>query len=183
MPGSVAHADAVCVRPPRVAGMPGAGGGGRVDPRSSDCGGGQARDLHHSGCGFGSARQLYALRAFFGYACRDEECASHKAGFAWADRGGITDVRELPRGRGRRFNEGCRAFADDAVDGGAGRVRVGARKRGRRRLPVWRRRGSVRGADARLMSRSFAQYGGTSRARRRDESFPQRRVARLSSPR
>jgi hypothetical protein len=76
---------------------------------------GQASDLHHSDCGFGTARQLYALRAFFGYACRDEECASHKAGFAWADRGGITDPEACREAEDDAFNEGCRAFADDAV--------------------------------------------------------------------
>jgi len=76
---------------------------------------GQVSDLHHSGCGFGTARQLYALRAFFGYACRDDECASHKAGFAWADRGGITDPEACREAEDDAFNEGCRAFADDAV--------------------------------------------------------------------
>jgi hypothetical protein len=76
---------------------------------------GQVRDLHDPACGFGAARQLYAPRAFFGYACRDEACASHKAGFAWADRGGIADPEACREAEDDAFNEGCRAFADDAV--------------------------------------------------------------------
>lgn len=34
-------------------------------------------------------REVYQARTFFGYAC-DANCALHKAGFAWAERHGIT---------------------------------------------------------------------------------------------
>ncbi|MDQ1346004.1 MAG: hypothetical protein QG586_1535 [Pseudomonadota bacterium] len=34
-------------------------------------------------------REVYQARTFFGYAC-DADCVLHKAGFAWAERHGIT---------------------------------------------------------------------------------------------
>ena len=62
-----------------------------------------------------SGREPYAPRAFLGYACRDDRCSSHKAGFDWAERNGIADARACTSRNDTAFAEGCRAFADEAV--------------------------------------------------------------------
>lgn len=54
-------------------------------------------------------------RSFLGYACREPECAAHKAGFAWADRQGIADSAACADADDAAFGEGCRAFAELAV--------------------------------------------------------------------
>ena len=66
-------------------------------------------------CGPAGPRPAYAPRAFLGYACRDELCNSHKAGFDWAERNGIADARTCATRNDPAFVEGCRAFADEAV--------------------------------------------------------------------
>jgi hypothetical protein len=60
-------------------------------------------------------REHYTQRVFLGYVCRDGECTAHKAGFAWADRAGITDVGACVGAEEPAFVEGCRAFAEHAV--------------------------------------------------------------------
>lgn len=50
-----------------------------------------------------------------GYACRDERCTSHKAGFDWAERNGIEEARACQARNDVAFTEGCRAYADEAV--------------------------------------------------------------------
>jgi len=60
-------------------------------------------------------RQPYAPYGFLGFACRDRDCATHKAGFAWADRAGITDPAECTDAGDRGFTEGCMAFVEDVV--------------------------------------------------------------------
>ena len=82
--------------------------------------------------------------SFLGYACRDAECAAHKAGFAWADRQGITDPAACVEAEDAAFIEGCRAFAELDGHRGAVGLRMGARKRDRRRLLL--RRCRVRGS-------------------------------------
>ena len=62
-----------------------------------------------------SARKSYAPRGFLGYACRDDRCNSHKAGFDWAERNGIADARACTSRNDPGFVEGCRAFAEEAV--------------------------------------------------------------------
>jgi hypothetical protein len=52
-----------------------------------------------------------APRSFLGRACRDDDCAGHKAGFAWADRNGIGDARDCAEAEDPTFVEGCEAFA------------------------------------------------------------------------
>jgi hypothetical protein len=49
--------------------------------------------------------------SFLGRACRDDECAGHKAGFGWADRNGIADPRDCAEAEDPAFVEGCEAFA------------------------------------------------------------------------
>ena len=66
-------------------------------------------------CVNGSARKSYAPRGFLGYACRDDRCNSHKAGFDWAERNGIADARACTSRNDPGFVEGCRAFAEEAV--------------------------------------------------------------------
>jgi hypothetical protein len=61
------------------------------------------------------SRVPYAAPVFLGYACRDQECTTHKAGFAWAERNGVTDVRECAASPNPAFVEGCRTFAEEAV--------------------------------------------------------------------
>ena len=70
---------------------------------------------HTSRCQAASGREPYAPRAFLGYACRDDRCSSHKAGFDWAERNGIADARACTSRNDTAFAEGCRAFADEAV--------------------------------------------------------------------
>jgi hypothetical protein len=69
----------------------------------------------HSRCPAASGREPYAPRGFFGYACRDDRCSSHKAGFDWAERNGIADPRVCASRNDPAFAEGCRAFAEEAV--------------------------------------------------------------------
>jgi hypothetical protein len=66
-------------------------------------------------CVHESARESYAPRGFLGYACRDDRCNSHKAGFDWAERNGIVDARACTSRNDPGFVEGCRAFAEEAV--------------------------------------------------------------------
>lgn len=47
---------------------------------------------------------------FLGYDCRDD-CAGHKAGYAWAETSGIAN-RNACTGPGQPFIEGCSAYAD-----------------------------------------------------------------------
>lgn len=54
-------------------------------------------------------------RAFLGYLCRDARCGSHKAGFDWAERNGIEDVRACQARNDVAFTEGCRIYADETV--------------------------------------------------------------------
>jgi hypothetical protein len=60
-------------------------------------------------------RALYAPRSFLGYACREDDCATHKAGFAWADRQGLTQADACREAEDAHFEEGCRAFVEEAV--------------------------------------------------------------------
>jgi hypothetical protein len=66
-------------------------------------------------CTAASGREPYAPRGFLGYACRDDRCSSHKAGFDWAERNGIADARACTTRNDPAFVEGCRAYADEAV--------------------------------------------------------------------
>ena len=66
-------------------------------------------------CVHESARESYAPRGFLGYACRDDRCNSHKAGFDWAERNGIADARACTSRNDPGCVEGCRAFAEEAV--------------------------------------------------------------------
>ena len=61
------------------------------------------------------ARASYAAPVFLGYACRDRDCTTHKAGFAWAERNGVTDVGECVASPNPAFVEGCRAYAEETV--------------------------------------------------------------------
>ena len=69
----------------------------------------------HSRCPAASGRELYAPRGFLGYACLDDRCNSHKAGFDWAERNGIADALACTSRNDPGFVEGCRAFAEEAV--------------------------------------------------------------------
>ena len=60
-------------------------------------------------------REIRTQRVFLGYLCRDGDCAGHKAGFAWADRTGITDGSACMDAEEPAFVEGCRAFAEHTV--------------------------------------------------------------------
>ena len=71
-----------------------------------------ARD---AACLVESRREAQAVATFLGYACRDPDCAAHKAGFAWADRHGITDPAACADADDAAFAEGCRAFAELTV--------------------------------------------------------------------
>jgi hypothetical protein len=66
-------------------------------------------------CRAGPPTLAPAPRGFLGYTCRDERCASHKAGFDWAERNGIADARACVTRNDVAFAEGCRAYADEAV--------------------------------------------------------------------
>lgn len=74
-----------------------------------------ARDGIAAACHPAEARQVYAPRGFLGYACRDDRCNSHKAGFDWAERNGIADALACTSRNDPGFVEGCRAFAEEAV--------------------------------------------------------------------
>jgi hypothetical protein len=67
---------------------------------STECNGAAGRTQPHS---------------FLGRPCRNTGCDSHKAGFAWADRGGITNAGDCLGAEDPGFAEGCRAFVEDAV--------------------------------------------------------------------
>jgi hypothetical protein len=56
-----------------------------------------------------------AARSFLGHPCRDDRCGSHKAGFDWAERQGVTDPRACLARNDPAFAEGCRAFVQEAV--------------------------------------------------------------------
>ena len=71
-----------------------------------------ARDV---GCAGESRHEAQAIHSFLGYACRDPDCGAHKAGFAWADRQGITDAAACATAEDAAFGEGCRAFVERAV--------------------------------------------------------------------
>jgi hypothetical protein len=60
-------------------------------------------------------RDPYAARSFHGRACRDGDCAAHKAGVGWADRQGLADAAACAEAEDAAFVEGCRAFAELAV--------------------------------------------------------------------
>jgi hypothetical protein len=55
-----------------------------------------------------------APKGFLGYACRDERCGSHKAGFDWAERNGITNIRACVTRNDPAFTEGCRVFVQQS---------------------------------------------------------------------
>ena len=55
----------------------------------------------------------YEPRTFLGYACADD-CATHKAGFAWAERHGIADAAACMLAD-RSSAQGCRAYVEEAV--------------------------------------------------------------------
>lgn len=57
-----------------------------------------------------SDRGRYPSRTFHGYSCR-KDCSGHKAGYAWAERKGITDPDDCG-GKSQSFIEGCRAYAE-----------------------------------------------------------------------
>jgi hypothetical protein len=77
--------------------------------------GAPARNDAADACDPASSRQLYAARSFLGYACRDDRCNSHKAGFDWAERNGVVDTRACTARNDPGFAEGCRAFVEEAV--------------------------------------------------------------------
>jgi hypothetical protein len=66
-------------------------------------------------CAPDALRQPYAPRSFLGYACEEPDCALHKAGFAWADRMGVTDPLDCAVAGLAGFEQGCRAFAEETV--------------------------------------------------------------------
>ena len=74
-----------------------------------------ARNGVAAACIPAAAREAYAPRGFLGYACRDDRCNSHKAGFDWAERNGIADALACTSRNDPGFVEGCRAFAEEAV--------------------------------------------------------------------
>ena len=72
------------------------------------------RAAHDAGCSV-ERREAQEVHTFLGYTCRDPDCAAHKAGFAWADRHGVTDAAACAETDDAAFGEGCRAFAELAV--------------------------------------------------------------------
>jgi hypothetical protein len=74
-----------------------------------------AADRRMGTCDDVELREPYGLPTFLGYACQDATCAAHKAGFAWADRQGISDPLACADVDDPAFAEGCRAFAEQAV--------------------------------------------------------------------
>jgi hypothetical protein len=66
-------------------------------------------------CGGDARHEAQVARTFLGYACREAECAAHKAGFAWADRHGVTDAAACVDAEDVAFGEGCRAFTELAA--------------------------------------------------------------------
>ena len=63
--------------------------------------------------GPGRCCEIYQARTFFGYAC-DANCALHKAGFAWAERHGITTPTACAA-IDPEFRAGCSAYAADGL--------------------------------------------------------------------
>jgi hypothetical protein len=61
----------------------------------------------------GQMRDTYQSRTFFGYAC-DADCAAEKAGYAWADRHGITSPRAC-LATDPAHEAGCHAYAVEAM--------------------------------------------------------------------
>ena len=57
--------------------------------------------------------ESYQARTFFGYAC-DADCALHKAGFAWAERHGITTPTACAASD-PEFLAGCSAYATEGL--------------------------------------------------------------------
>ena len=58
-------------------------------------------------------REVYQARTFFGYACY-ADCAPHKAGFAWAERHGITTPTACAASD-PEFLAGCSAYATEGL--------------------------------------------------------------------
>jgi hypothetical protein len=58
-------------------------------------------------------REIYQLRTFFGYDC-EVDCARHKAGFAWAERHGITTPTACAT-IDPAFLAGCSAYATEGL--------------------------------------------------------------------
>lgn len=58
-------------------------------------------------------REIYQARTFFGYAC-DADCALQKAGFAWAERHGITTPAACAA-IDPEFLAGCSAYATEGL--------------------------------------------------------------------
>lgn len=58
-------------------------------------------------------RETYQPRTFFGYAC-DGNCTRHKAGFAWAERHGITTPAACAA-IDPQMRTGCSAFAAEGL--------------------------------------------------------------------
>ena len=56
---------------------------------------------------------------FHGYACYDD-CADHRAAYAWAAREGVTDPAQR-RHISRAFREGCTAWTRDGAKSPGGR--------------------------------------------------------------
>lgn len=51
---------------------------------------------------------------FHGYPCT-RDCSGHEAGYAWAERHGITDPDDCS-GNSQSFIEGCEAYAEENQD-------------------------------------------------------------------
>lgn len=70
-----------------------------------------------AGCQGAAARVPHAgaRASFLGWSCRDAECGAHKAGFAWADRNGVTDPEACAEAEDPGFVEGCEVFATARV--------------------------------------------------------------------
>lgn len=51
-----------------------------------------------------------SAQTFKGYQC-SQDCSGHRAGYAWAQRKGITDANQCT-GNSRSFVEGCIAYAE-----------------------------------------------------------------------
>ena len=58
-------------------------------------------------------REVYQARTFFGHAC-DADCALHKAGFAWAERHGITTPTACAA-IDPELLAGCSAYASEGL--------------------------------------------------------------------
>lgn len=88
----------------------GAGFALRVDARADTA-------VPESSCQGAAARVPHAdsRSSFLGRSCRDAECGAHKAGFAWADRNGVTDPQACAEAEDPGFAEGCVVFATARV--------------------------------------------------------------------